>query len=74
MTDPLVAELKDLRARLNVRQADIAERIGHTQSCISYWEAGRHSPRGAARIVLGQIIADLRAAAAGAPDQGAHAP
>lgn len=68
--DPLISELKSLRETLRMPQTDIAARLGQSQASVSNWESGRHAPRGAARIVLGQIVADLRAMASEAPMDG----
>lgn len=42
--DPLIAELRDRRARLLISQSELARSIGCTQSHISAIEAGNVSP------------------------------
>lgn len=45
-------EVRKLREKLRLTQAELAQRLGVTQTCVSYWEAGIRSPRGPAAILL----------------------
>lgn len=45
-------EVRQIRERLRLTQDELAERLGTTQTAISYWEAGKRTPRGPAVVLL----------------------
>lgn len=45
-------EIRAIRDRMRLTQADLADRLGTTQACISRWESGCRSPRGPAVVLL----------------------
>lgn len=56
----LVSELKGLRETRGISQAAVAAATGVDQSAVSYWETGKSSPSGSARILLEKFIAEAR--------------
>ena len=55
-------EIRALRKRLDLTQAELAGRIGLTREAVTQWETGRARPNGPARILLRQLeaVADSR--------------
>lgn len=52
--------IAELRTRLGLTQAEMAEALGVRQQTISEWETGRYLPRGASVRML-QFLAEARA-------------
>ncbi|MCC7088183.1 MAG: helix-turn-helix domain-containing protein [Chloroflexi bacterium] len=52
--------ITELRARLGLTQAEMADALGVRQQTISEWETGRYQPRGASVRML-QFLAEARA-------------
>ncbi len=52
--------IAELRARLGLTQAGMAEALGVRQQTVSEWETGRYQPRGASVRML-QYLAEARA-------------
>lgn len=52
--------IAELRARLGLTQAEMADALGVRQQTISEWETGRYLPRGASVRML-QFLAEARA-------------
>ncbi len=48
-------EIKELRARLRLTQADLADRVGLSREAVAQWETGRNSPSGSAEKLLRQL-------------------
>ena len=48
-------EIRAIREGMRLTQADLADRLGTTQTCISRWESGRRSPRGPAVVLLRRL-------------------
>lgn len=53
-------EVKRIRDRLGLTQVELAERLGVTQTAISYWEDGKRTPRGPVVILLKNLLAEIR--------------
>ena len=51
------SEIRDIRRRLDLTQAELAERLHVTRDTIASWEIGRSRPRGPAEILLRQLSA-----------------
>ncbi len=51
--------IAELRARLGLTQAGMAEALGVRQQTVSEWETGRYQPRGASVRML-QSLAEAR--------------
>lgn len=45
-----------IRETLGLNQKELAERLGVTQTAISYWETGKRRPRGPAVILLRRLL------------------
>lgn len=56
----LVSELKDLRETRGITQEAVAAATGVDQSAVSYWETGKSSPSGSARILLETFLKQAR--------------
>jgi len=65
-TGPLVREA---RTRAGLSQADLADRLGTTQSAVSRWEHGHDEPR-LSRLAAILAACGVRAELAFAPDDG----
>ena len=50
-------EIKGLRERLKITQAELAERVGLSREAVAQWETGRNNPSGAAEKLLRQLQA-----------------
>jgi len=50
-------EIRTLRKRLDLTQAELAQRIGLTREAVTQWETGRARPNGPARMLLRQLEA-----------------
>lgn len=66
-----MADLKTLRKRLGLSQAEIAERLGVDQATISRIEAGKARPSGPVQILIDMMAANPPAAPV--PQPGAEA-
>ncbi len=53
-------EIRALRRRLGLSQAEFARQLGVRQQTVSEWETGRYAPRGASSRVL-SIFAEQQA-------------
>lgn len=53
-------EVKDIREKLRLTQAELATQIGVTQTAISYWESGVRKPRGPALKLLSALAETSR--------------
>jgi putative transcriptional regulator len=49
---PRAVNVKGIRGKMRLSQAEFAKRFGFTVSSIRDWEQGRRKPRGPARILL----------------------
>lgn len=49
---PAQVDVKAIRTRLNLTQADFAQRFGFTPSAVRDWEQRRRTPEASARILL----------------------
>ena len=52
-------QIRKARKRLNLTQAELAEKIGLSRNAIAQWETGRCSPRGPAEILIRQMLAAI---------------
>lgn len=52
--------IAELRARLGLTQAEMADALGVRQQTVSEWETGRYQPRGASVRML-RFLAESRA-------------
>lgn len=50
------ARIRDLRARANISQADLAAKIGRTQATLSLWESGRRTPSVTDLVALARAL------------------
>jgi DNA-binding transcriptional regulator YiaG len=48
-------EVRGIRQRLKLTQAELAERLHLTRDAVAHWENGRCSPSGPAEILLRQL-------------------
>jgi DNA-binding transcriptional regulator YiaG len=48
-------EILELRHRMGLSQAAMAEELGVRQQTVSEWETGRYQPRGASARLLGML-------------------
>lgn len=46
------SEVKKIRDRLGLTQEQLAQKLGVTQTAVSYWEDGKRKPRGPVVILL----------------------
>ncbi|EGY29316.1 putative transcriptional regulator [Candidatus Regiella insecticola 5.15] len=53
-----LADVKTIRAQLNVSQSDMAKVLGTSIDTIKSWEAGRRNPTGLAAKVLATVQAN----------------
>ena len=51
------SQVRPLRDRLNLKQAQLADKIGVTRELVSMWERGERIPTGPAAILLSQEAA-----------------
>lgn len=58
---PTDADVKAMRTRLGLSQAEFARRFGFSLDSVQNWEAGRRIPTGPARVLL-KVIANEPAA------------
>lgn len=58
------SEIREIRKRLGLTQAELAERLHVTRDSIAHWELGRHRPGGPAEILIRQLaaFADVKSA------------
>jgi putative transcriptional regulator len=50
-------EIKDLRERLKITQAELGERLGLSREAVAQWETGRNNPSGSAEKLIRQLQA-----------------
>jgi len=48
-------EIRDLRSRLGLTQAELADELCLSREAIAAWETGRNGPTGPARMLLRQL-------------------
>lgn len=56
-------EIRSIRQRAELTQAELGKRVGVTRDAVASWEIGRTRPRGPAEILIRQLGAQLDAAA-----------
>jgi transcriptional regulator with XRE-family HTH domain len=56
MSDTFGQRLRAARLAAGIRQRDLAQALGRSQSAVSLWEAGRHTPDTAARATLAAVL------------------
>lgn len=44
------------RKKAGLTQKELAEKLGVDQSAVSFWEAGKHAPRGAKLLRLADVL------------------
>ena len=49
---PARVDVKAIRARMGLSQAEFAQRFGFTLDSLQNWESGRREPAGTARVLL----------------------
>jgi putative transcriptional regulator len=55
VTVPRRVEVKTIRKRLGMTQAEFANTFGFTVHAVRNWEQGKRTPEGAARVLLAVI-------------------
>jgi DNA-binding transcriptional regulator YiaG len=55
---------RSIRQAAGVSLDDVARVLGVTRQCVSYWEAGRHAPRGRNRDQYVEVVRTLKDAVA----------
>jgi DNA-binding transcriptional regulator YiaG len=63
-------EVLELRRRMGLSQAEMAEELGVRQQTVSEWETGRYQPRGASARLLGMLAESAREDAPPEPGEG----
>jgi DNA-binding transcriptional regulator YiaG len=63
--------IAELRERLGLTQAEMAEELGVRQQTVSEWETGRYEPRGASVKVLAHLAESRTPYDASPPPEGA---
>jgi DNA-binding transcriptional regulator YiaG len=56
-------DIKAIRDRLGMTQAEFAAAIGTDQGTVSTWESGKHKPGRLARRAIGKLLETSQAAA-----------
>lgn len=64
-------EVKKIRQKLGLTQEELAERLGVTQTAVSYWEDGKRRPRGPAVKLLASFLEEVKAAKSPASSKSA---
>lgn len=57
-TQYLLADVKSIRAQLNVTQGEMAKVLGTSVDTVKSWESGRRNPTGLAAKVLATVQTD----------------
>ncbi len=52
VTVPAHVDVKAIRVRFNMTQAQFADTFGFTLHAVRHWEQGKRTPEGAARVLL----------------------
>jgi len=55
-TSDIAATIRDLRARLNLSQEELANRLNVSFATVNRWENGKAQPQGAARDAINKLI------------------
>jgi DNA-binding transcriptional regulator YiaG len=58
--DTPMPDVKEIREKLGLNQAELAELVGVNQTSVSHWEQKKRRPSRAAQILLEQLFSRIR--------------